>query len=385
MKKKATQPRKKAGTTALIPATAEPAVSLDALLSNLRSIIREARQQAFRAVDVVQVRTCWLVGRHIVEFEQGGASRAAYGKNLLTRVAAQLTAEFGPGFDRSNLYKMSQFYRLFPNLDALRLNLSWSHYRLLFRVDDEAARTWYMNEAADQNWSTRALDRQIGTLFYERLLASRDREPVREEAAEKLADLPVTPREFVRDPVLLEFLGLPGTGKLLESRFEDALLDNLQAFLLELGKGFAFVARQQRISTESKDFYLDLVFYNYLLKCFVLFDLTTDELTHQDIGQIDMYVRLYDDQRRGPDDGPTVGISLCAHKDHTVVRYSVLHEHEHLFASKYKLVLPTEAELRAELIREQQQLAGQLLVPPEDDKPVAKPAKRKRKRKRDQP
>ena len=379
MKKKISQPRKKAATTALIPATVEPAVSLDVLLCNLRSIIREARQQALRAVDVVQVRTCWLVGQHIVEFEQGGAARAVYGKDLMSRVSAQLTAEFGAGFDRWNLYKMSQFYRLFPNLDALRPNLSWTHYRLLLRVDDQAARTWYMNEAADQNWSTRALDRQIGTLYYERLLASRDRKPVRDEAAEKLADLPITPREFVRDPVLLEFLGLPGTGKLLESRLEDALLDNLQAFLLELGKGFAFVARQQRVSTESKDFYIDLVFYNYLLKCFVLFDLTTDELTHQDIGQIDMYVRLYDDQRRGPDDGPTVGIILCAHKDHTVVRYSVLHRHEQLFASKYRLILPTEAELRAELIREQQLLAGQLPIPAEENKPAARPAKRKRR------
>jgi len=219
--KKASQPRKKATASTLIPAAAEPSASINGLLSSLRSIIREARQQVLRAADVVQVRTCWLVGRHIVEFEQGGVSRAVYGKDLLTRVSAQLTAEFGAGFDRSNLYKMSQFYRLFPNLDALRPNLSWTHYRLLLRVDDQAARTWYMNEAADQNWSTRALDRQIGTLYYERLLASRDREPVRAEATEKLAELPITPRDFVRDPVLLEFLGLPGTGKLLESRLED--------------------------------------------------------------------------------------------------------------------------------------------------------------------
>ena len=379
MKKKVPRSRKKPGANALIPAAVEPSASINALLANLRSIIREARQQVLRAADVVQVRTCWLVGRHIVEFEQRGAARASYGQGLLPRLAEHLTAEFGRGFDASNLRYMRLFYQAFPKCDALRHELSWTHYRLLLRVADQAARTWYMNEAADQNWSTRALDRQIGTLYYERLLASRDRKPVRDEAAEKLADLPITPREFVRDPVLLEFLGLPGTGKLLESRLEDALLDNLQAFLLELGKGFAFVARQQRVSTESKDFYIDLVFYNYLLKCFVLFDLTTDELTHQDIGQIDMYVRLYDDQRRGPDDGPTVGIILCAHKDHTVVRYSVLHGHEQLFASKYRLILPTEAELRAELIREQELLAGQLPIPSEENKPAARPAKRKRK------
>jgi predicted nuclease of restriction endonuclease-like (RecB) superfamily len=363
--------------TALVPAG--QAAGVESLLANLRSVIQESRQQALRAVDVIQVRTCWLVGRHIVEFEQGGAGRAAYGRGLLTEISARLTAEFGRGFDASNLYKMSQFYRLFPNLDSLRLELSWTHYRLLLRVEDAAARAWYMNETANQNWNTRALDRQIGTLYYERLLASQDRPPVRKEAADKLAALPPSPREFVRDPLLLEFLGLPGTGKLLESELEDALLDNLQSFLLELGKGFAFVARQQRISTESKDFYLDLVFYNYLLKCFVLFDLKTEELTHQDIGQMDMYVRLYDDQRRGPGDGPTVGIILCAHKDHTVVRYSVLHGNEQLFASKCRLVLPSEEELRAELLREQQMLAERMepAAPPPGRKPASKPRRAK--------
>ncbi len=353
---------------------------LTGLLSNLRAVILEARQQVIQAVDVVQVRTCWIVGRHIVEFEQGGQSRAAYGKSVLAQVSAQLTAEFGKGFDASNLYKMSQFYRAFPNLDALRLNLSWTHYRLLLRVDSLEARLWYMDEASSQNWNTRALDRQIGTLYYERLLASKDRQSVRDEATEKLAEMQSTPREFIRDPVMLEFLGLPGTGKLLESNLEHALIDNLQSFLLELGKGFAFVARQQRISTETKDFYIDLVFYNYLLKCFVLFDLKTRELTHEDIGQMDMYVRLYDDQRRSPDDGPTVGIILCAQKDHTVVRYSVLHGNEQLFATKYKLVLPSEEELRAELLREQEHIASQALAT-RNDVPAKRATKAKRKAK----
>jgi predicted nuclease of restriction endonuclease-like (RecB) superfamily len=201
--------------------------------------------------------------------------------------------------------------------------------------------------------------RQIGTLYCERLLASKDRRSVRKEAHHKLAAYKPTPREFVRDPVLLEFLGLPNTGKLLESGLEQSLIENLQAFLLELGKGFAFVARQQRISTDSKDFYVDLIFYNYLLKCFVLFDLKTGELTHQDIGQMDMYVRIYDDQRRSPEDNPTVGIILCAQKDASVVRYSVLQGNEQLFASKYRLVLPSEEELRAELDREQRFLLGE--------------------------
>jgi len=358
---KKTSTKQSIETNAIVPAVPDP-VNVSRLLADLRAVILDSRRQAHTAVDVIQVRTCWIVGRHIVEFEQGGQSRAAYGTAVLTQVSAQLTVEFGKGFDRSNLYKMSQFYRAFPNLDAVRLNLSWSHYRLLLRVDSAAAREWYMNESATQNWSTRALDRQISTLYYERLLASKDRQPVREEAAEKLAKIQVTPHEFIRDPVMLEFLGLPGTGKLLESKLEDALIGNLQSFLLELGKGFAFVARQQRISTESKDFYIDLVFYNYLLKCFVLFDLKTEELTHQDIGQMDMYVRMYDDQRRGPDDNPAVGIILCAHKDHTVVRYSVLHGNEQLFATKYRLILPSEDELRAELLREQELIATQALA-----------------------
>lgn len=336
---------------------------IGALLANLRDVIQTARQQALRAVDVVQVRTGWMVGQHIVEFEQGGAARADYGARLLPRLAERLTMEFGKGFDERNLWHMCGFYRAFPILNALRPELSWTHYRSLLRVEDAAARLWYMNEAADQNWNTRALDRQIGTLYYERLLASKNRQPVRKEAAARLAELPAVPRDFIRDPVMLEFLGLPQTGKLLESKLEDALIGHLQSFLLELGKGFAFVARQQRISTESKDFYLDLVFYNYLLKCFVLFDLKTDELTHQDIGQMDMYVRMYDELRRGPEDNPSVGIILCARKDKSVVRFSVLHGNEQLFASKYKLVLPTEAELRAELVREQQVFAGQLPTP----------------------
>lgn len=329
------------------------------LVNQLRELIEAARKQALRAIDTIQVRTCWEIGRHIVEFEQQGQDRAVYGARLIPKLAESLTAEFGKGFDVSNLRYMRLFYQAFPIRDALRHELSWTHYRNLLRVEDEQARSWYMQEAANQSWSTRQLDRQIGTLYYERLLASREREPVRQEALEQMASLPKTPREFVRDPVLLEFLGLPETGRLLEADLEQALINKLQGFLLELGKGFAFVARQMRISTETKDFYIDLVFYNYLLKCFVLFDLKSGELTHQDIGQMDMYVRMVDNLKRAPDDNPTVGIILCAGKDTSVVRYSVLHENEQLFASKYKLVLPSEDELRAELEKEQIWLAEQ--------------------------
>ena len=326
------------------------------LLGQLQTLIADARSKAVRAVDEIQVQTCWQVGQHLVEFEQGGAARAAYGKRLLPLLAEQLTADFGQGFDVSNLRYMRLFYQAFPIRDALRHELSWTHYRLLSRLEREDARQWYMNEAAAQNWSTRALQRQMGTLFYERLLLSQDKVAVAQEAGQKLAELEQSPRAFVRDPVMLEFLGLPGRGKLLESSLEQGLMDKLQAFLLELGKGFAFVARQQRISTESKDFYIDLVFYNYLLKCFVLIDLKTTELTHQDIGQMDMYVRMYDDLKRSDGDNPTVGILLCEAKDQSVVRYSVLNGSEQLFASRYKLVLPSEEALRAELARDAEEI-----------------------------
>ncbi|RRA49356.1 YhcG family protein [Acidipila sp. EB88] len=327
------------------------------LLESLRGLIQSARQKALRAVDAVQIQTCWEIGRHIVEFEQGGSSRAEYGTRLLPLLAESLSREFGKGFDVSNLRHMRVFYRAFPIRDALRPELSWTHYRTLLKVEQEPARLWYMAEAAEQGWTTRALERQINTLYYERLLATSDRPAVEREALSAIAPLQ-TPRDFVRDPVMLEFLGLPGVGRLLEADLERALLDNLQAFLLELGRGFAFVARQYRLSTETKDFYVDLVFYNFLLKCFVLFELKSGELTHQDIGQMDMYVRMMDDLRRGADDNPTVGIILCTQKDASVVRYSVLQESEHLFASRYKLVLPSEEELRLELQRERDQLSG---------------------------
>ena len=342
------------------PATDAPA----ALLSSLRDLIQRGRQQALRAVDMVQVQTCWEIGRHIVEYEQGGEARAAYGQKLVPRLADALTREFGRGFDERNLRHMRSFYLGFPIWNAVRTELSWTHYRALLRVSDDAARQWYTSEAATQGWSARALDRQIGTLYFERLALSADKPAITAEAAVHIAALQATPRDIVRDPVMLEFLGLPGSGRLLESDLEQALMDKLQAFLLELGKGFAFVARQQRIGTESQDFYIDLVFYNYLLKCFVLIDLKAGRLTHQDVGQMDMYVRLYDDLKRGEGDNPTVGILLCGDKDQAIVRYSVLHGSEQLFASKYRLVLPTEEELRVEIERERglrddaQRLAG---------------------------
>lgn len=334
------------------------ALQWQSLLTGLVTLIRDARNRAVRAVDVVQLQTCWHIGRHIMEFEQGGASRATYGMRLLPELARELTAQFGKGFDERNLRHMRAFYQFFPMWDAVRTELSWTHYRTLLRVDNDSARRWYMCEAVAQCWSTRALERQIGTLYYERLLASKDRGAVRAEAGANLAALDNSPREFVRDPVLLEFLGFSNAGELLEGDLENALMTRLQAFLLELGKGFAFVARQQRISTDSRDFFIDLVFYNYLLKCFVIFDLKRGGLTHQHIGQMDMYVRMYDEMWRGSDDNPTVGIILCSQKDASIVRYSVLQDSAQLFASKYKLILPSEEELRAELERERELLSS---------------------------
>jgi len=332
------------------------------LLEALRGLIIEARGTVVRAANTAQVQTYWKIGRYIVEFEQGGESRAGYGKQLLALLAIKLTAEFGKGFDASNLRYMRLFYQAFSNCDALRHELSWTHYRLLLRVDCSEGRLWYMREAAEQNWSTRVLERQIGSMYYERLLSTQNQKQLSVEADLKEDEQRATPQDFVRDPVMLEFLGLPETGRLLETNLEQALMDKLQAFLLELGKGFAFVARQQRISSETQDFYIDLVFYNYLLKCFVLIDLKTGHLSHQDIGQMDMYVRLYDDLRRGEEDNPTVGILLCGSKDQSVVRYSVLDESEQLFASKYRLVLPTEEELRQELDRDRKALEAQQIM-----------------------
>ncbi|WP_019575733.1 PDDEXK nuclease domain-containing protein [Curvibacter lanceolatus] len=342
-------------------APASDAAPLSGLLEALRDAIHRGRRQALRAVDVAQVSTCWEIGRHIVEFEQGGASRATYGQKLLPRLAEALSREFGKGFDVSNLRHMRGFFLSFPIRDALRRELSWTHYRMLLRVGDPQARRWYMTEAASQNWSSRVLDRQIDTLYYERRLLGSDPVVSTSESVPPTRGPAPKPRDFLRDPVMLEFLGLPGSGRLLESSLEQALMDKLQSFLLELGKGFAFVARQQRVSTDFQDFYIDLVFYYYLLKCFVLIDLKAGRLTHQDIGQMDMYVRMYDELRRGPADNPTVGILLCDQKDLSVARYSILKGSEQIFASQYRLVLPSEDELREAI--EQERAAWEEIEP----------------------
>ena len=356
-----------------------PVRTEEALYREIRAVLEEARSAAYRAVNAAMVEAYWHVGRLIVEHEQGGRRRAVYGEALLEDLSRRLTAEFGRGFDATNLRKMRQFYRMFEIRDAARLEsesavtsrkrdaarlvsareairhitsgeLSWSHYRLLMQVTDPDARQWYANEAATQHWSTRQLERQISALYYERLLASRNKAPVRQEAKKKLAEM--APEHFIRDPYVLEFLDLDDYPALRESKVEQAIIDNLQAFLLELGKGFAFVARQKRIRFEEEDFYVDLVFYNYLLRCFVLIDLKVGALTHQGIGQMDSYVRVFDAHARPEGDNPTIGLILCSKKNEAIARYSVLSEGKRLFAAKYVKVLPSEGELQREIERE---------------------------------
>ena len=316
------------------------------LASQVAQIIREARQTAYRAVNFTMVLAYWNIGKLIVEDELHW-ERADYGKAVLRNLSQRLTKEFGKGFDESNLRYMRLFYKTFPICDTLRHELSWSHYRRLISVENSEARMWYMNEAADSVWSTRQLDRQISTLYYDRLLASQNKQVVIQEAEEKLKA--VAPEDFIKDPYVLEFLNLKDYPDLRESDVEKGLITNLQDFLLELGRGFCFVARQKRMRYDDEDFYVDLVFYNSILKCYVLIDLKLGKLTHQDVGQMDSYIRMFDDLMKQPDDNPTIGLILCSEKNEAVARYSVLNDAKQMFASKYKLTLPTEEELQAEL------------------------------------
>ena len=314
------------------------------LYVGIRNILANARQRAYSAVNFAMVESYWLIGQQIVEHEQHGEARADYGKGLLKELARRLTVDFGKGFDERELRKMRQFYQMFKIRDTLRPELTWSHYRRLISVENEQARIWYMNEAADSVWSTRQMDRQISTLYYERLLASKDKAPVVAEAKQKMSEL--KPEQFIHDPFVLEFLNLKEYPALRESDIEQALIDHLQQFLLELGRGFCFVARQKRMRYDEDDFYVDLVFYHSILKCHVLIDLKLGKLTHEDVGQMDSYIRMFDALYRNEDDNPTLGIILCSQKSEAIVKYSVLNEGKQIFASRYKLYLPTEEEFK---------------------------------------
>lgn len=326
------------------------ATDMGALIGAIAEVVTRTRGQVQHSVNSAMVASYWEIGRLIVEHEQQGRARAAYGLRQLAELSSRLTDLFGKGFDERNLRNMRSFFQCFPIRNAVRTELSWTHYRTLLRVESPSAREWYMHEAISRNWSSRALERQISVLYYERLLASNQKPEVEAEAVEQTAAVAETAKDFLRDPYVLDFLNLPGRQR--EADLEQAIIDNLQDFLLELGKGFAFVARQQRVSFSDEDFYIDLVFYNFKLKCFLLVDLKLGKLSHQDMGQMDTYVRLYDEKVKGVDDNPTIGLVLCSEKSEAVVRYSVLAEQRQLFAAKYLPYLPSEDELRRELERE---------------------------------
>lgn len=317
---------------------------METLYSSIRSILDKARKRAYSAVNFAMVESYWKIGQSIVEHEQHGETRADYGTGLLKELAVRLSKDFGKGFDESNLRYMRLFYRCFPICDTLRHELTWSHYRRLISVENEQARLWYMNEAADEVWSTRQMDRQISTLYYERLLASQDKTPVIAEAKEKMDE--IKPEQFIHDPFVLEFLNLKDYPALRESDIEQALIDHLQQFLLELGRGFCFCARQKRMRYDDEDFYVDLVFYHSILKCHILIDLKLGKLTHEDVGQMDSYIRMFDALYKNEDDNPTLGIILCSQKSEAIVKYSILNEGKQIFASRYKLYLPTEEEFK---------------------------------------
>lgn len=358
------------------------------LVNDLRSIVSKARSKAFAAVNYSLVERNWRIGQRIVEQEQNGASRAEYGKHVIEIASAALTEEFGKGFSYTNIANYKRFYLTFNNLQILQTvseefnnpiqqtlpaksstphkedkaestqselrHLPWSHYERLIRVEDKKAREWYAKEAFNEGWSYRTLNRNINTLYYERLLMSKKKQPVVNEMQDKTKAYQQDKLEYIKSPVVLEFLGLPEDTSLAESKLETAIINNLEKFLMEMGKGYALVARQQHIRTEENDYYIDLVFYNYLIKSFILVDLKVNRITYQDVGQMDMYLQMYDKMKKGPDDNPTIGIILCTETDSDVARYSTLAKNDQMFAAKYKLYLPDKEDLRREIERQKE-------------------------------
>ena len=347
--------------------------------NDLSSIIESSRKSAYQMVDRILVIRNWLLGKRIAEEELSGTHADRYGEKIVSELAKTLTEQYGKGFDQRSLYRYVQFYNTYPKIVAsvkpLSSNtenqkivasprplsflgveavvcteklLSWTHYKALLQVTDPDARLWYEKEAYEQTWSVRTLQRNISTQYYDRMLLSHNSKAVENEMKQLTSEYQGK-LEFIRNPVIAEFLGMQEDTSYLESDLEQAIIGNLQRFLMELGKGYAFVARQQHIHTEKQDYYIDLVFYNYILQCFVLIDLKIGKITHQDVGQMDMYVRMYDELKRSENHNPTLGIVLCSETDEDIARYSVLHGNEQLFAAKYRLCLPTEEQLRAEI------------------------------------
>jgi predicted nuclease of restriction endonuclease-like (RecB) superfamily len=364
-------------------------ITTKAYIVEIKQILREARTKAYAAVNYAMVEAYWLIGKRIVEEIQQGEHRANYGNQVIKNISKALTAEFGRGFSERSIRQYRQFYQMFPkvsiqrsqitisdkpsksktnlaiidrriNPPARELSLNWTHIQRIMRVSNPEARSWYLRETVEQSWDVRTLDRNISTQYYERLLMSQVKKSVIQEMKSKTGKYQKNKLEFIKNPSILEFLGLPGNMGYSEAILEKAIINHLQQFILELGKGFAFVERQQLIRTDTSDYYIDMVFYNYILKCFVLIDLKTSRITHQDVGQMDMYVRMYDELKRNEGDNPTIGILLCSETDKDIARYSILKGNEHLFATKYKLYLPTEEELRIEIEKEKEFIRLQL-------------------------
>lgn len=323
------------------------------LYEEIKLILDQSRSKAYKAVNNAMVEAYWLIGRKIVE-AQGGESSAQYGKAIIKNLSESLTKEYGKGFDETNLRRMRKFYTIFENRDTLCHELSWSHYRALLKVENEEARNFYIEECAKSDWSVRELSRQINSFYYERLLSSKDKQSVQENMVSKLSK--TDPIDVIKDPYILEFLGIEKYEKLYEKDLEEQLISHLQSFLLELGRGFSFVGRQKRFYIDGQNYFIDLVFYNYILKCFVLIDLKVGELKHQDIGQMQMYVNYYTRELMNEGDNLPIGIVLCADKSDAVVKYTLPENNNQIFASKYMLYIPTEEEFREELKREREEI-----------------------------
>lgn len=339
--------------------------SIRTVYAKVKNIVDDARTHAYRAVNTAMVYAYWNIGRVVIEEEQRGKNRAEYGEYLITELSKRLLKEFGDGFSEQNVRNFRQFYLAFPPPPshknapnairyALRSELTWTHYRLLMRIENPDARTFYVSECIHSHWSTRQLEQQIHSSLFERLHIGNDKKKLN-RVIHKHAEL-FDPKDFIKDPLVMPFLGFKKDQKFIESDIEDAIVNKLQEFLLELGKGFAFVARQQRITVGGDNFYIDLVFYNYILKCFLLIELKTDKLAPQDVGQMDFYVRYWEDKMKQKSDNPTIGLILCTEKNETVVRYSAMNDSKQLCASKYKLYFPTEKELRQEIYNERKMI-----------------------------
>lgn len=321
-------------------------------VNDIKRIIQDGRNAAYSAVSSVMIQTYWNIGKRIVEQEQNGKTRAEYGTHLIDMLAKELTKEFGKNFSRRNLFYYRKFYEYFPDREIVNAcvhNLTWTHYRALLRVSDENARLWYLKEASEQNWASRTLDRNIATQYYYRLLQSPKKEKVIAEMKEKTSEYQAEKFELLKNPIVAEFLGFRTEDSFSETELESAILSHIRDFLMEMGRGFAFVARQQHIVTDTEDYYIDLVFYNIELKCYVLIDLKMGKVTHQDVGQMDMYVRMYDELKCKSGDNPTIGILLCGETSEDIARYSILHDSNNLFMAKYLTYLPTQEQLKAEI------------------------------------